>query len=90
MGNILELHQLAIAVLHNELFTQEDWSREAKTAFSAEVQDKSLLMNMEYKVAGQVYATFFIFLWLEPLCSIYIMVFCPSTHRLSCHWSIEI
>lgn len=34
--------------------SQEDWSREAMTAFSMEVQDQILLMKMEYRSVGQV------------------------------------
>ena len=33
---------------------QEDWSKEAMEAFSAEVQDQGLLMNVEYRIMGQV------------------------------------
>ena len=33
----------------------KDWSKEAQAAFCTEVQNKGLLMSMEYKISGQVY-----------------------------------
>lgn len=34
---------------------QEDWLKEGMVAFCSEVQDKPLLMNIEYKIQGQVH-----------------------------------
>lgn len=36
------------------LYKKEDWSKEAIEAFSTEVQDQALLMNVEYHLMGQV------------------------------------